>query len=172
MKANHKLAIALAAGIAISGAVIQGLHAQATPPTYVVVDISEITDAEGFKAIPPKASPASLATFGGKYVIRTENTKISRWLMELRPSGLSSSRSTAWSMQTPGGLRQSRRRLTPFERKRRGHASSSSRVCKDQSHIDEAASLGGLGGHRMMECDYRPVNTGRRFSMKAVRPSA
>jgi len=73
MKPNHKVAIALAAGVVIGGAVIQGLHAQATPPTYVVVDISQITDPEGFKAIPPKASPTSLATFGGKYVVRTEN---------------------------------------------------------------------------------------------------
>ena len=72
MKANHKLAIVLAAGIAVGGAVIQGLHAQAAPPVYVVVDISDITDPEGFKAIPPKSGPETLAPFGGKYVIRTE----------------------------------------------------------------------------------------------------
>jgi uncharacterized protein (DUF1330 family) len=72
MKANYKLAIALTAGVVIGGAVIQGLHAQAAPPTYVVVDISDITDPEGFKAIPAKASPETMATFGGKYVIRTE----------------------------------------------------------------------------------------------------
>jgi uncharacterized protein (DUF1330 family) len=72
MKANHKLVIALTAGVVIGGALIQGLHAQATPPTYVVVDISAVTDPEGFKAIPPKAGPESMAAFGGKYVIRTE----------------------------------------------------------------------------------------------------
>ena len=72
MKANHKLAIVLAAGIAVGGAVIKGLHAQAAPPVYVVVDISDITDPEGFKAIPPKSGPETLAPFGGKYVIRTE----------------------------------------------------------------------------------------------------
>jgi uncharacterized protein (DUF1330 family) len=72
MKTNHKIAIALVAGIAVGGTVIQGLHAQATPPAYVVVDISDITDPEGFKAIPPKAGPETLAPFGGKYIIRTE----------------------------------------------------------------------------------------------------
>jgi uncharacterized protein (DUF1330 family) len=70
MKTNHKLAIALVAGVAIGGAVIQGLHAQATPPAYVVVDISDITDPQGFKAIPP--GPETLAPFGGRYLIRTE----------------------------------------------------------------------------------------------------
>jgi uncharacterized protein (DUF1330 family) len=73
MKANFKLAIALAAGAAIGGMVVQGLHAQTTPPSYVVTDISEITDPEGFKAVISKAAPSSLVEFGGKYVIRTEN---------------------------------------------------------------------------------------------------
>jgi uncharacterized protein (DUF1330 family) len=72
MKVNHKLAIALVTGVAIGGAVIQGLHAQATPPTYAVVDISDVTDPEGFKALLPKAGPAN-AAFGGKFIIRTEN---------------------------------------------------------------------------------------------------
>ena len=72
MKTNYKVAIALVAGTAIGGAALQILHAQAKPPTYVVVDISSITDLEGFKAIGPKAGPAS-AAFGGKYIMRTEN---------------------------------------------------------------------------------------------------
>jgi uncharacterized protein (DUF1330 family) len=72
MKSNYKLATALVAGVAVGGAVIQGLHAQATPAAYVVVDISDITDPEGFKAIPPKSGQETLAPFGGKYLIRTE----------------------------------------------------------------------------------------------------
>jgi uncharacterized protein (DUF1330 family) len=72
MKTNHKLAIALVAGVAIGGAVIQSLHAEAAPPAYVVVDISDITDPQGFKAIPPKSGPETLAPFGGRYLIRTE----------------------------------------------------------------------------------------------------
>jgi uncharacterized protein (DUF1330 family) len=72
MKTNHKLVLALVIGVAAGGAVIQGLYAQATPPAYVIVDISKITDPEGFKAIPAKAGPETLAPFGGKYIIRTE----------------------------------------------------------------------------------------------------
>lgn len=66
------MAFALVAGTAIGSAAIQGLHAQATPPTYVVIDISNITDPEGFKALGPKAGPSN-AAFGGKTIIRTEN---------------------------------------------------------------------------------------------------
>jgi uncharacterized protein (DUF1330 family) len=72
MKANRKLAIALVASIAAGGAIIQGLHAQAKPPVYVVVDIADITDTEGFKAIIPLSAPDTLTPFGGRYVIRTD----------------------------------------------------------------------------------------------------
>ena len=69
MKSNYKLVIALVAGVAVGGVVIQGLHAQATPQAYVVVDI---TDPDGFKAVPAKSGPETLAPFGGKYLIRTD----------------------------------------------------------------------------------------------------
>jgi uncharacterized protein (DUF1330 family) len=72
MKANRKLAIALIAGVVAGGAIMQGLHAQAKPPVYVIVDIFDVTDPEGFKAIPPLAGPETLTPFGGKYVIRTD----------------------------------------------------------------------------------------------------
>ena len=62
------------AGVAIGAFAVQGLHAQAKPPTYVVIDISAMTDPEGFKAIPssPAAGPARLTELGGRYVIRTQ----------------------------------------------------------------------------------------------------
>jgi uncharacterized protein (DUF1330 family) len=72
MKSDHRVVAALVAGVAIGGGVIQGLHAQAKPPVYVVVDISDVTDPAGFKAIIPKSAPETLAPFGGKYIIRTE----------------------------------------------------------------------------------------------------
>ena len=59
-------------GVAVGGAIVQGLHAQAAPPVYVVVEISDITDPEGFKAVRAKSGPETLAPFGGRYVIRTE----------------------------------------------------------------------------------------------------
>ncbi len=42
MKTNYKLAVALVAGVAIGGAAIQGLHAQAKPPAYVIIPILKI----------------------------------------------------------------------------------------------------------------------------------
>jgi uncharacterized protein (DUF1330 family) len=60
------------AGIAAGAAAVQGLHAQATPPTYAVIDVSSITDAAGYNAIGPKGGPAT-AAFGGKFVARTDS---------------------------------------------------------------------------------------------------
>jgi uncharacterized protein (DUF1330 family) len=68
MKTKHNMGLALLVGIALGGVAIQRLHAQAKPPTYVVIDITAMTDPEGFKAVP--ASPG--AALGGRYIIRTE----------------------------------------------------------------------------------------------------
>jgi uncharacterized protein (DUF1330 family) len=75
MKTNYKVAIALVAGAAIGGAAIQGLHAQAKPPAYVVVPILKINDPAAFKTgVIDKASAtaAALAAAGGHYVVRTQ----------------------------------------------------------------------------------------------------
>jgi hypothetical protein len=52
MKTKYKLAIALVAGAALGGGAIQQLQAQMKPPTYVVVAIRKITDAEAYKSVP------------------------------------------------------------------------------------------------------------------------
>ena len=71
MKTNYKVAIALVAGAAIGGAAIQGLHAQAKPPVYIVIPILKIKDAAAFKAgVLDKNVPANLTAAGGHYVIR------------------------------------------------------------------------------------------------------
>jgi uncharacterized protein (DUF1330 family) len=75
MKTNYRLAIALAAGAAIGGAAIQGLHAQAKPPAYVVIPILKINDAAAFKAgviDKGSATGAEMAAAGGHYVIRSQ----------------------------------------------------------------------------------------------------
>jgi uncharacterized protein (DUF1330 family) len=74
MKADRKTILTLLSGVALGAVAIQGLRAQAKPPTYVVIDIASMTDPEGFKAVPtsPGASPARLTTLGGRYIIRTE----------------------------------------------------------------------------------------------------
>ena len=74
---NQRIALGLAmlAGAAFGATAIQGLHAQAKPGALVVVDIGELTDPEGFKAIPasPATQPAAVATQGGHYLARTDN---------------------------------------------------------------------------------------------------
>jgi uncharacterized protein (DUF1330 family) len=73
MKTQHTIALTMLCGIALGAVVVHGLHAQAKPPTYVVIEISEMTDPEGFKAVPAStaASPARTAALGGHYVIRS-----------------------------------------------------------------------------------------------------
>jgi uncharacterized protein (DUF1330 family) len=73
MNSNQKFAIALAAAVALSALGGKGLSAQSLPPTYFIVDFSEITDPEGFKALAAKATPEILAGFGGKYMVRSQN---------------------------------------------------------------------------------------------------
>jgi uncharacterized protein (DUF1330 family) len=74
MKTRYTVALAMLAGVGIGGAPIQGLHAQAKPPGIVVVDISDVTDPEGFKAVTqrPTASTATVMQ-GGRYIARTGN---------------------------------------------------------------------------------------------------
>jgi uncharacterized protein (DUF1330 family) len=72
MKTKYKIAIALVAGTAIGGAAIQSIHAQMKPPTYVVVAIRKITDADSFKTNVVAKAAAAMAGSGGNYVIRTD----------------------------------------------------------------------------------------------------
>jgi uncharacterized protein (DUF1330 family) len=71
MNAKYMLPVALVVGAAVGGSAIQVLHAQATP-VYSIVDISEITDPEAYKALGPKGGQ-SVAAFDGKFIVRTEN---------------------------------------------------------------------------------------------------
>jgi uncharacterized protein (DUF1330 family) len=73
VKSSQKSAMAVAAGVALSAFAGTSSSAQPLPPTYFVVDFSEITDPEGFKALAAKATPEILAGFGGKYMVRSQN---------------------------------------------------------------------------------------------------
>jgi uncharacterized protein (DUF1330 family) len=69
MKMNAKLVIALFAGAAIGAAAVQGLHAQAKPPGYVVVEI-DVTNPDAYaKEFLPIAGKA-LADGGIKFLSR------------------------------------------------------------------------------------------------------
>ena len=75
MNQRIALGLTLLAGVAIGATAIQGPHAQAKPQAIVVVDISEITDPEGFKAIGQRSNEAAAAAFkelGGRYIARTD----------------------------------------------------------------------------------------------------
>ena len=47
MKSNYKLAIAMLAGAALGAAAVQGLHAQAKPPAFVITEI-DVSNKESF----------------------------------------------------------------------------------------------------------------------------
>lgn len=68
MKANFKLAIALAAGAAIGGIAVQGLHAQAPPKAYVVTEV-EVINQEAQNAYIPKVGEV-IKSSGGTYLAR------------------------------------------------------------------------------------------------------
>ena len=72
---HTKIALTLLAGVAIGAAAVQVLHAQATPPSYVVADITEISDPEGFKVVsqrPQGEATARVQQAGGRYITRTD----------------------------------------------------------------------------------------------------
>jgi uncharacterized protein (DUF1330 family) len=76
MKTRHVIGFSMLAGVALGAIAVQGLNAQAKPPVYFVADISEATDAEGWKAITGRSTASAealLKDFGGRYVSRTDN---------------------------------------------------------------------------------------------------
>jgi uncharacterized protein (DUF1330 family) len=72
MTNSHKMILALLGGIALGGATIEGIHAQAKPPTYVVVAIRKVNDADSFKTGVVDKAAAAMAGSGGHFVIRSD----------------------------------------------------------------------------------------------------
>ena len=75
MRIQYAVALVVATGLGIGAVAIRGLHAQTKPPVYVVMEINEITDADGFKAL-LKTDPSSVVEAkdsDGRYLARTEN---------------------------------------------------------------------------------------------------
>ena len=76
MKIHYALPLAIAIGLGFGAVAIQGLHARTTtPPVYVVVEIDEITDANGFEALrqTADATAVEVQSEDGRYFARTEN---------------------------------------------------------------------------------------------------
>jgi uncharacterized protein (DUF1330 family) len=70
MKSNHKLALAVLAGISIGVGGAHAIHAQQvkTPPGYVISEV-DVTDPDTFKKYAEKA-PETVASSSGHYLVR------------------------------------------------------------------------------------------------------
>ena len=76
MKIHYALPLAVAVGLGFGAGAIGGLHARTTtPPVYVVVEIDEINDANGFEALRQAADATAIEVQfeDGRYFARTEN---------------------------------------------------------------------------------------------------
>src|SRR5580704_4506881 len=71
MTMSFRLVLASIAGMAVGAAVVTGLKAQVKPPVYVVIDISELSDAAAFAKAAAAATPQDLASVGGRYLVRS-----------------------------------------------------------------------------------------------------
>jgi uncharacterized protein (DUF1330 family) len=67
VKTNYKIAIAVVAGAAIGGAAVQGLHAQAKPPVYVVSEIT-VTNVDAYAKEYAPLAQAAIKKTGGKLI--------------------------------------------------------------------------------------------------------
>ena len=75
MRIQYAVALAIAIGLGLGAIASRGLAAQNKRTVYVVIDVNEITDADGFKAL-VKMGPASIVEVkaaDGRYLARTEN---------------------------------------------------------------------------------------------------
>jgi uncharacterized protein (DUF1330 family) len=68
MKTNHKVTLALIVGAAVGAAAIQGLHAQANTPVYVIEEIDVSNQDSFLKEYAVKARSLGRA-FGGRILV-------------------------------------------------------------------------------------------------------
>ena len=68
MKPSLSLAIALLAGSAIGAVAVGGIHAQATPPAFSIVEV-DVIDPEAFHAFASR-NAAGVAAAGGRFIVR------------------------------------------------------------------------------------------------------
>ena len=73
MKTNYKLALRLLAGAALGAAAIQGLHAQAKPPAFQIVEVT-VNDQDGFSKEFLPAIAKVHQEVGGKFLARGGKT--------------------------------------------------------------------------------------------------
>jgi uncharacterized protein (DUF1330 family) len=75
VKIQYALPLAVAIGLGYGAVAIRSLHARTTtPPVYLVVEIDEVTDANGFEALrkTADATAVEVQSEDGRYFARTE----------------------------------------------------------------------------------------------------
>ena len=72
MKSNYKVAVAMLAGVALGAFVIQGLHAQAKPPIYVVAEI-DVSNLDAFLKEYVPLAQAAIKAAGGRILAVGQN---------------------------------------------------------------------------------------------------
>jgi len=71
MKQYLVLGMGMIAGTVIGAAAISGLHAQAKPPVYAIVEVNEITDAAGYGKVSQRPNTSTVSVqMGGRYLAR------------------------------------------------------------------------------------------------------
>ena len=72
MKPNYKIAAALCAGAALGALAVQGLHAQAQRPVYVVAEI-DVADVDGYVKEYAPLAQAAIKSGGGRLLAVGQN---------------------------------------------------------------------------------------------------
>jgi uncharacterized protein (DUF1330 family) len=75
VRIQYAVALVIAIGLGLGAIASRGLAAQDKRTVYVVIDVNEITDADGFKAL-LKMGPSGIVEVkyaDGRYLARTEN---------------------------------------------------------------------------------------------------
>jgi len=75
MKTSYAMALALLAGMAIGAAGIEGLHAQAKPPVYLIAD-NTVTSPEAYAKEYLPLAQAAIKAHGGRYIAAGKGTAI------------------------------------------------------------------------------------------------
>ncbi len=75
MKTQYAMALTLLAGVAIGAGAVQGLHAQAKPPVYVVTEI-DITDLSAYMKDYAPLAQATIKSAGGTRLAAGQNITV------------------------------------------------------------------------------------------------
>lgn len=176
MNPNHKLALTLIAGAVLGAATIQGLHAQATQakrPVIVVVEIEDVTDPAGFKAVTQdpmrSTSTATVTQLGGRFISRAANITALDGAPPKRSIVIAFDDAAKAQL---GTIPPTRRRSMKSALGRQSRAPTSSRVCRkirrSFAQLMKKVSTGALCGRRPTSTNMSIWRCARRrsFSVK------